>query len=424
MKRAINWLTSNRNLAILFLAMKAFAFWLVRVLPGWEWTQILVALAVIAIVGLALRKDWGRWLAVVLLSASAIHGAYLMAKNGITTRRAINVAATAFIAWGLWKKPDEGFFDDASEDNGTSAPDKDDKPLISLVHLRSSKRYLEPAVLAQALSDAWGIKLEAKEDPEEESSADSDGFVAGGDAMYIVFTFKPAMAMFMVHNHEDQYFNNVEDLASKVPNLRFAKIIREHSAWLAIDLMEGATAPQMRDRAYHMLGKAITALADDDTLALFCPQHQYFNLWSEELENILCGPNPLRAFKEEVKAPVIGVKSSATMEEAIAEAQRRWPEFVAAFKERDPEDPRFIVKAAFTTGEDTEHMWMEVIGIEPEYVHGHLVNEPIHHPTLKRGSQVEVPVADISDWVFAKGDEPVGNFTGHLVNAAAKPQSA
>ncbi|RBP43748.1 uncharacterized protein YegJ (DUF2314 family) [Roseimicrobium gellanilyticum] len=423
MKRALDWLFSNRNLAVLLLGLKAYAFGLASTLPGRGWTMALVALAVAAIIGLCLWKTWAQKLAAALLAASAVFSLYVMSNNGFSTRRLFGAIASAYIAWGVWKRPKEGFFDAGDGDASHPSSDGDDKPLISLVHLRSSQRYLEPAILAQALSDAWSIKLEAKADPEDEASDESDGFVAGGDAVYFVFTFKPAMAMFMVHNREDQYFNEVEDLARKVPNLRFANIIREHSAWLAIDLMENATVPQMRDQAYQMIGKAITALADDDTLALFCPQHQYFNLWSEELENVLCGPNPLGAFKKEVKAPVIGVKNSTTMEEAIAEAKRRWPEFVAAFKERDPNDPRFIVKAAFTTGEDTEHMWLEVFGIEPEYVHGHLMNEPFHHPTLKQGSQVEVPVSDISDWLFPKGDEPVGNFTGHLVNAAAKPQA-
>ncbi|MEZ0274606.1 MAG: DUF2314 domain-containing protein [Roseimicrobium sp.] len=419
MKRAINWLTSNRNLAVLLLAGLAFAFGITSVLPGRGWTLGLVALAIAAIVGLCLRKTWAQKLASVLLAASAVFGLYVMVTKGVSARRVLNVAVAAYVAWGVLKRPYEGFFDD---DGGRDDPakEKDEKPLISLVHLRSSQRYLEPAILAQALSDAWGLRLVARQDGDDDSSDDSDGFVGGDDPIYFVVTTKPAMAMFTVHNHEQQYFGDAEDLAAKVPNLRFATIIREHSAWLAIDLMDGITAPQMRDRAYQMIGKGISALADDDTLALLCPQHNYFNLWSEELEKNLCGPNPLSAFKEEVKAPVIGVQNSSTMEEAIAEARRRWPEFVEAFKARDPNDTRFIVKAAFITGEDTEHMWMEVFGVEPEYVHGHLVNEPIHHPTLKRGSQVEVPVSDISDWVFAKDDEPVGNFTGNLVNAAAK----
>jgi uncharacterized protein YegJ (DUF2314 family) len=38
---------------------------------------------------------------------------------------------------------------------------------------------------------------------------------------------------------------------------------------------------------------------------------------------------------------------------------------------------------------------------------------------------VEVPVADVSDWVFAQNGQPVGNFTGSVVNQARqKPQKS
>ncbi len=106
----------------------------------------------------------------------------------------------------------------------------------------------------------------------------------------------------------------------------------------------------------------------------------------------------------------------------IAEARRRWPEFVAIFKNRQPDDERFIVKAPFT-GEDgkVEHMWLQVFGLEPEYVHGHLVNHPMHTTKHKQGSQVEVPVAEVSDWVCPDAEgNPLGNFTHQAIAQAAK----
>jgi uncharacterized protein YegJ (DUF2314 family) len=199
-------------------------------------------------------------------------------------------------------------------------------------------------------------------------------------------------------------------------------VILQHQAWLSVDLLDN-TSPAVMEQAYQFIGKAISALADDATLALLCPQQSYFNLWSEALEEKLCGPDPLNVFKEEVKAPIIGVKGDSGVEEATAEARRRWPEFAEAFQRRDKEGAPFIVKAPFTTGSETEHMWLEVFALEPEYVHGHLANDPFYHPTLKKGSQVEVPVNEISDWVFAENNEAVGNFTGRIVNQARRAES-
>ena len=273
-------------------------------------------------------------------------------------------------------------------------------------------------MLANALSEAWGLKIIGGEGDADEA----DGFVAGDNPLYLVMVKKPTFAMFMVHNRDTPYFDDPEEVASHMPNLRFAEIIRDHNAWLAVDLMQVSDSKIEQDEAYRLIGKAVSMLADDDVMAILCPQHHFFNLWSPELEKILCGDSPLDALKEEIKAPVIGVPDGETIANAIAEARRRWPEFVTIFKNRQPDDERFIVKAPFT-GEDgqVEHMWLQVFGLEPEYVHGHLVNHPMHTTKLKQGSQVEVAVADVSDWVCPDAEgNPLGNFTQQAISQAAK----
>lgn len=269
------------------------------------------------------------------------------------------------------------------------------------------------------LTSGWNLNIIGGEDGDVDNS---DGFVAGESPLFIVMVQKPVFAMFMVHNHDKNYFDEPEDVAGSVPNLRFAEIIRDHTAWLAVDLMQVKDTKLDQVEAYRLIGKAISTLADDDVMAILCPQHHFFNLWSAELEKILCGDSPLDALQEEVKAPVIGVPDGDTIESAIAEARRRWPEFAAIFKNRQPDDDRFIVKAPFT-GEDgqVEHMWLQVFGLEPEYVHGHLVNHPMHTTKLKQGSQVEVPVAEVSDWVCPDAEgNPLGNFTHQAIAQAAK----
>jgi hypothetical protein len=324
-----------------------------------------------------LRQRWGIWIGAVLLGVMAARTTVSLFTKGWTFNRACVATGAGFVAWGLWRRPDEGFFDapDDAEDDDDSPP----RPLISIVLLRSSQRYLEPVVLAQALSSAWNRRITAHT-PESSGSAEdeenSDGFVAEAGPVYIVFLKQPT-AFFMVHNHEGNYFDDAEALAADVPNLRFADIIRHHAAWLSVDLLEKASSPKTLDQAYQLIGKAISALADDQTLALCCPQHQFFNLWDDALDAQLCSAEPLKAFEQEVKAPIIGVSHTGSMEDAIKEAQARWPEFVQAFHSRDKDaEIPFIVKARFTTGDETEHMWLEVFGLEPEYVHGHLMNYP------------------------------------------------
>ncbi len=380
----------------------------------------LVALCVITGVGLFLRQQWARWLAICMVALMAMSKVATMFNLGFTVRQSLAAIGIGVLGYLLWKEPDNSLFGYPVNDSKDAVEDAEgsDEPLISLVHLRQQPRYLEAPMLANALSEAWGLNIFGGEG---ESPEDGDGVVAGNNPYFMVIVRKPLFYIFSVHNHDRNYFEEPEKVAEGVPNRRFAEVIREHSAWLSVDLVRMGDSSVGQDEAYQMIGKAVSVLADDDVMAILCPQQNYFNLWDAELEKLLCGDSPLDALREEVKAPVYGVPDGDAIETAIATARERWPEFVAAFQGREPGDERYLVKARFA-GEDgeVEHMWLQVLGLEPEYVHGHLLNEPMHTPRLKKGSQVEVAITDVSDWICPDAEgKMLGNFTHQIVEAAA-----
>lgn len=413
----INRLFSFRNLAVLLLIAQAYIYIRIGIRQDAPWRYAVVGVAAVCVLGLLLRSRWALKLGMALLLGFALGKAILIRPENFAFALLIQTAALIYVAWGLWKKPDEGLWNE-EETEAKPSPDDEEAPMISLVQMRSRLRYLEPEVLAQALSQAWDLKIVADAENEEKF----DGFVAGANPAFMVMVLQPVRAFFTIHNREISYFDEPEEIAESINNLRFAEIIRDHSAWLSVDFIGSSNTELSLDEAYRMIGKAIAALADDETLAVYCPEHRYFNLWSEELDHTLGGEDPLLIFKKEVKAAVIQVPDGDSIEVAIAEARRRWPEFVTAFQTRAPEDTRFIVKAPFTSEDgDTEHMWLEVFGIEPEYVHGHLLNEPFHNKKLKAGSQVEVAVSDVSDWICPDAEEnPMGNFTNQIVRDSAR----
>lgn len=383
----------------------------------------MAGLAILSL-GLLGKKTWARWLAIGLLALSCLSKAASLFVKGFTWTQALYALGMGFLAYHLWKQPDNGFFDEVLGGEEETAKDAEDskEPMISLVHLRQQQRYLEASVLANAFSEAWGLEIfgGAGEPPD-----DADGVVAGNGPFYIVIVRKPIFSMFVVHNHDQSYFEKPDEVADGVPNRRFAEVIREHTSWLSVDLMRTDESSVGQEEAYRMIGKAVSALADDDVMAILCPQHNYFNLWGTDLEKLLCGDSPLDALKKEVKAPVYGVQDGEAIEKAIATAREKWPEFVAAFKSREAGDERYLVKASFIGEDDeAEHMWLQVFGLEPEYVHGHLLNEPMHTTKLKKGSQVEVGVSDISDWICPDAEgNMLGNFTNRVVEAAATVQT-
>lgn len=421
MKSLFNRLTTGWNIAAAFLGINAWTWYLIASTSKSTVMWGLFALFSIVVCGLLMRQKWAQKLGLALILYLVAVKIYSLISREFSTHQFIYALSLAFIGYGLWKNPDNGLIDDFTDDStNEDKPDSplDKEPIISLVHLRSQQRYLEAKVLANALSEAWDLNITGEEDDAE----NADGFVAGDNPMFIVVVTKPSFAAFLVHNRDSNYFDEADEVASNVPNLRFAEIIRNHQAWLAVDLMQAGKSKLDEEQAYRLIGKAISALADNEVMAIFCPQHHFLNLWSETLEVILCGESPLDALREEIKAPVIGVPDGDTIENAIAEARSRWQEFATLFKNRKPDDDRFIVKAPFTGDDDqVEHMWLQVFGLEPEYIHGHLLNDPMHTTKLKKGAQVEVAIAEISDWVCADSENnPLGNFTHLALQKAAQ----
>lgn len=427
MKNFINNLLSNWNLGAALLALPAWVYWMIARVTDSALMWVLCAVYACTAAGLVLRMRWARIFGIGLLCWLMVTKLANLVQTEFTWNRLIHAGALGFIAHGLWRKPDNGIVDDWREgDEADESQEEGEEAIISLVQLRKQPRYLEASVLAAALSEAWGLNLAGGGEGDGGDEESADGFVVGQNPLFIVLVKKPAPVMFTVHNHDSNYFNEPEEVAGSAPNLRFQQVIREHGAWLAVDLMQVTDTKLAHDDAYRMIGKAVSALADDEVLAICCPQHNYFNLWSPKLEDLLCGEAPLEALLTEVKAPVFGVPDSEWIEAAVTEARRRWPEFVSAFQKREPGDERFLVKAPFT-GEngEVEHMWLQVFGLETEYVHGHLLNEPIHTARLKQGSQVEVPVSDVSDWLHPDSEgRPVGNFTQEAVGRAARGAEA
>lgn len=368
---------------------------------------------------LLLRRRWALYAACAAMFAIALNSALKLDLNHLSLWDPVRIIAMCFSGWWLWKNPDERWLGGSDMPASGGEEDDDEKPMVSLVLLRSRPRYMEAEWLATLLSDAWDIKITSDKD-----APDADGFIAGEHPPFHIIITKPILGMFVLHSLDQPYFDDPEEAAREIGNLRVVEVISNHQSWLALDYIRHGNDPLQEQAAYRLIGKAIAALADDETLALMAPGYRYFNFWSSKLEELLAGPDPFSVFREEVKAPVIGVPDGDSIEQAIAEARRRWPEFVSAFQGRQPDDKRFIVKAPFTSEDgDNEHMWLEVFGLEPEYVHGHLINEPFHNKKLKKGSQVEVPVSEISDWLCPDDQgNAKGNFTANIVSKAASPQ--
>lgn len=118
---------------------------------------------------------------------------------------------------------------------------------------------------------------------------------------------------------------------------------------------------------------------------------------------------------------------------AVENAQRTFPFF---WREMTWERRRIVpglilssVKAPFADADDpseepiVEQMWINEIEFDGFTVGGTLLNEPNMLTSVKAGDEVQIPVAQISDWMYASYDERVyGAYTVNYLRSKMAPR--
>jgi uncharacterized protein YegJ (DUF2314 family) len=228
--------------------------------------------------------------------------------------------------------------------------------------------------------------------------------------------------MFAVHNHAVPYFDDVEEVAGEIGELRLRNAVLGHRAWLSVDLLSPADADLPLEAYYPAIIRLIYELADESVRLVYRPETGQVNLWSDDVLETLLMPSGEDRFNQvQNDVPVIRVEADdEAMAEAVSEARRRWGEFEGAFRNRGEGDS-FSIKAPVTVGGEMEFIWIDVDGIASGVVFGRLGNQPVALEGLTLGSPVEIPVSDLNDWCYApKNGEPAGLFTLKAIEEAER----
>ena len=95
---------------------------------------------------------------------------------------------------------------------------------------------------------------------------------------------------------------------------------------------------------------------------------------------------------------------------AVAEAQLRLPDFIAALKHRTGE--RFSLKAGFKTWNNRiEQLWLDEVQLEEDGFSGVLADRPRAVVGIRVGQRLVVEPSQVTDWTFAREGREVGAFT-------------
>jgi uncharacterized protein YegJ (DUF2314 family) len=284
-------------------------------------------------------------------------------------------------------------------------------PLRAIALLRSRPLGLSQAELTRKVHSAWNVTLS------ERPGGSSFGIVAENGFGFIEHAGIRAGIAFS----PNRYVRNMEEAAAEIGDLRLRAAFEGHTCWMGVDFA-GAAANVPKARVYQLLASLAAEFIDEDTRVLFLPEYRRAVTADKGLRRQLRQVDPLQAFFAARKPPLLQVKrDEPAMEKAVAEARRRWPEFVAAFVSRKTTH-RFAIKRGFTTAADVHHefMWIQVVDIHEDRITGILDNDPLYVQDLKAGDRVVSRLEDVVDWIYTAEENLIGNFTGPVILAAQK----
>jgi uncharacterized protein YegJ (DUF2314 family) len=287
------------------------------------------------------------------------------------------------------------------------------KPLIALVWLRRTPRDLDAAELAELAADALGEPFTSG-DPEA-----TDFFITGCAPSFLL---KRGDQTYLVHTFPRPYMDDQGAVAARTNDRQLKRAIANHQAWLSVDLL-GDVPPAELEEVYRVIGRLMAALADNECVALYCPEADRLSAPDAGLMARLRGEWPPDLF-EQPFFPAPGVPDTdPRMRAAVAEARRRWPEFVAAFEERRP-GQTFAVKAKVTEADGpSEYVWLAVTALEGDGIYGILDNEPVLLRHRHRGDRARVLVSSLQDWLCFDGARGMGGFTIAVLQQILREQS-
>jgi uncharacterized protein YegJ (DUF2314 family) len=104
-------------------------------------------------------------------------------------------------------------------------------------------------------------------------------------------------------------------------------------------------------------------------------------------------------------------ENDAEMKAAVQTAREKLPTFWKEFDKPEKGDSDFALKVKIEDEHGAEHFWVSSLRRQNDKLFGTINNDPETVKSVKLGQEVEVPEANISDWMFMRDGKMFGNYT-------------
>jgi uncharacterized protein YegJ (DUF2314 family) len=128
---------------------------------------------------------------------------------------------------------------------------------------------------------------------------------------------------------------------------------------------------------------------------------------------------PARAAEEKT---ILVPDGDPEMNAAIAKARGSLTRFWTALEVKPPGSENFSLKVAITDGDQVEHFLTVNVERKDGKIFADIDNEPQFVTNVAYGRRIEVPEADISDWMFWRNGKVVGGETLRVLLERMTPE--
>lgn len=132
-------------------------------------------------------------------------------------------------------------------------------------------------------------------------------------------------------------------------------------------------------------------------------------------------PAPAPAATEPADPTVSVDDDDPEMIAAIAKARQTLPRFWEHLVHPLTGETDFELKVKVTDDKGSEYLWAEKIERVNGKIFGVIDNEPDTVKSIKLGQRIEIPEADIADWMYQRGGKTHGNQTLRALFHLMKP---
>lgn len=172
--------------------------------------------------------------------------------------------------------------------------------------------------------------------------------------------------------------------------------------WLVVYAVGFAIGKAIHKVAAHKLGKKVVATILGGLL---------IGAFLSPASDALLGRNSSMTAAIQAAQGMSAANNPEAIANAAIKARKHFPEFEKAFKAQTT-DQYFLVKAPFEEGEEIEHLWLHVDGIDNNKISGRVATQPLILENVKGNDKKQISITDIDDFRYNDQDGVEhGNFS-------------